>query len=118
KRTGDSWIAPKDSLAYISGREGRTRFRLSQIPAGHYERIRFDVGLPNALNHTDASQYPASHPLNPQVNGLHWGWMGGYVFLALEGNWLKSAGTQGGFSYHIATDRCLMRVELPVSLDL
>ena len=35
----------------------------------------------------------------------HWGWMGGYVFLALEGKWSQPDGKQSGYSYHLATDR-------------
>jgi hypothetical protein len=57
------------------------------------------------------------HPLNPDVNHLYWGWSKEYVFLALEGGW-QNGGKQSGFSYHIATDRQLMTVELPVALDL
>src|SRR5439155_7346947 len=57
------------------------------IPAARYDKLRFNIGLPPAINHKDPTAYPAGHPLNPQVNGLHWGWMGGYVFLALEGQW-------------------------------
>src|SRR2546423_14038180 len=93
-------------------------FTTSDLPAGQYTRIRFHVGLLPQLNNSDPAQYPPGHPLNPQVNGLHWSWMGGYVFLALEGKWLKPDGTQGGYSYHIATARNLMTVELPVKLDL
>ena len=26
-------------------------------------------------------------PLHPLVNNLHWGWTGGYIFVALEGHW-------------------------------
>jgi cytochrome c peroxidase len=118
QRANGSWFESKNSVAYVSGRDGRTSFRLSEIPKGAYERIRFHVGLPAEINHRDPTQFPADHPLNPQLNGLHWGWAGGYVFLALEGNWFDAAGRQSGFSYHIATDRCLMTVELLASLDL
>ena len=73
-------------------------------------------GLKPEINHKNIAEYPPTHPLNPDVNGLHWGWMGGYVFLALEGNWLQPDGRQSGYSYHLATDRQLMMVELPVPL--
>jgi cytochrome c peroxidase len=51
--------------------------------------------------------------LNPQVNGLHWGWMGGYIFLALEGRW-QHDDKADGFSFHVANAPQLMTVELPV----
>lgn len=102
------WTEQSNEVAYISAREGRTGFTLENIEPGEFERIRFHVGLNPLLNHGDPSQHAPDHPLNPQVNGLHWGWMGGYVFLALEGRW----GESGGYSYHVATDDQLMRVEL------
>jgi cytochrome c peroxidase len=85
---------------------------------GRYDRIRFHVGLTPNLNHSDPASYPAGHPLNPQVNGLHWGWAGGYIFLALEGLWAEPGSTWLGYSYHLANDPQLMTVELPVALDL
>jgi cytochrome c peroxidase len=48
---------------------------------------------------------------------LYWGWSREYVFLALEGGW-QNGGKQSGFSFHLATDRELMTIELPVALDL
>jgi cytochrome c peroxidase len=62
--------------------------------------------------------YPPNHPLNPSLNGLHWGWSGGFVFAALEGRWRSENGALGGYSYHLATDANLAMVELPVALDL
>jgi cytochrome c peroxidase len=91
---------------------------LNGIPAGQYDRLRIWVGLAPEVNHQDPAGYPAEHPLNPEVNGLHWGWAGGYVFMAVEGDWLQPDGKQGGWSYHLANDPQLMTVELPVNLDL
>src|SRR5581483_511528 len=118
RRADGKWMEQTNSVAYVSAREGRTGFRLNGIPTGHYDRVRFLVGLKPEINHRDPADYPAGHPLNPDVNGLHWGWMGGYVFLALEGNWVQPDGKVGGYSYHLATDRQLMAIELPVNLEL
>jgi cytochrome c peroxidase len=117
ERADGTWVKPPDIFAYISAREGRTRFQLNNLPAGHYEKLRFHVGLNPKTNHKDPAEYPAGHPLNPEVNGLHWGWMGGYVFLALEGNWLRPDGQSSGYSYHLATDAQLMTIELPLAVD-
>lgn len=121
RRADGTWIGRNDWFGYISARDGRTNFTLENIPAGNYDRIRFHIGLDPAINHGNAAQWPAGHPLNPDVDHLYWGWSQEYVFLALEGRWLVgSAGApvESGFSYHLATDRLLMTVELPVQLNV
>jgi hypothetical protein len=117
RREDTSWLALTNWQAYISTREGRTRFHLDNIPKGHYVAARFLVGVVPEINHSDPAKYPAGHPLNPTVNGLHWDWQTGYIFMALEGNWRNGTQTNG-YSFHIANDDQLMRVELPISLEL
>jgi cytochrome c peroxidase len=70
------------------------------------------------MNHAGVSQVPADHPLNPNLNGLHWSWQGGYIFLALEGMWRSAEHPFDGWSYHLARDTNRMRVSLAVALDL
>lgn len=118
RRTDGEWIERTNWFVYVSGREGRTRFGLEDVPAGNYGRLRFHIGLQPQFDHADAAQWPAGHPLNPQVNGLHWGWAGGYVFLALEGRWERLRASENGYSFHLANDPQLMTVELPVELNL
>lgn len=118
RRNNGVWLEQTNWYAFISARDNKTVSRVDNVPAGDYDRLRFLVGLKPEVNHSQAADYPAGHPLNPDVNDLHWGWMGGYVFFALEGNWLQPDGRQSGFSYHLATDRQLMMVELPISLDV
>jgi cytochrome c peroxidase len=117
RRADGIWIGQKNWFAYISARDSKTNFTLENIPAGNYNRVRFLIGLEPAINHSDSAQWPAGHPLNPDVNGLYWGWSREYVFLAFEGGW-QNGGRQSGFSYHLATDRELMTIELPVTLDM
>ncbi|HSY74976.1 MAG TPA: MbnP family protein [Dongiaceae bacterium] len=117
RRADGVWIGQKKWFGYINARDGRTNLLIENIPAGNYNAIRFQIGLPPEINHGDIAQWPANHPLNPDVNHLYWGWSREYVFLALEGGW-QNGGKQSGFSYHIATDRELMTVELPVALNL
>jgi cytochrome c peroxidase len=114
---GGDWIEQKNYFAYISVRDGKTNFILGNIPAGNYSAVRFQIGLSPQINHADSAQWPANHPLNPDLNHLYWGWSREYIFLALEGGW-QNGGSESGFSYHLATDRELMTVELPVALDL
>jgi cytochrome c peroxidase len=117
RATNGIWIEKKDFFAFIGARDGKTNFLLENILAGNYDAIRFQIGLPPEINHGDAAQWPANHPLNPDVNHLYWGWSREYVFLAFEGNW-QNGDEQSGFSFHLATDSKLMTVELPVVLDL
>lgn len=111
-RSGQPAIG-SDAIGFINAAEGRTGLDLGCVPSGTYTGIEFDVGLEPDLNHSDPAVRAASHPLNPILNGLHWNWQGGYVFLALEGRYVLPADQLGGFSYHIATDRHLMHVSIP-----
>jgi len=104
---------------YIDIGAGLAELRLPDVPPGDYQRIRFNVGVESARNHADPSVFPARHPLNPMVNGLHWDWNGGYVFLALEGRYElsgKEPGRLDGFVFHVAHDDNLMAVESAVDL--
>jgi cytochrome c peroxidase len=116
QRVDGTPVALPDTTAYLNPGEGRNTFDLPAVPVGAYTGLSFQVGLPGAINHADPARYPASHPLNPLVNQLHWGWQGGYVFLAIEGRYTMpgagSIGKLGGYSYHLGTDRNPMLVTL------
>ena len=112
------WTGPDAWSAYLSPREGRDVFLLPGVPPGRYTAMRFDVGVPPGVNRADPAAHAPGHALNPGVNGLHWGWMGGYVFLALEGLWSEGGRGQDGYSLHVATDPLRMSVEMPVELTV
>ncbi|MEY2428076.1 MAG: cytochrome c peroxidase [Verrucomicrobiota bacterium] len=128
RRADGTWLTLDNWQVYLSAREGRMSSRLDSLPIGRYDRIRFHIGLQPNLNHHDPANYPAGHPLNPEINGLHWGWQGGYVFMALEGRWVQpcaasnhvasSESSSSGYSFHIANDPQLMTVDLSLLLDL
>jgi len=117
KRADGTWLDSRDWFAYLSATSSRTTSTTPGMPAERFTGIRFKIGVPPAVNAADPNHYAADHELHPQVNGLHWGWQGGYVFLALEGHWLQADGSTGGYSYHVANDENLMTVELPVEFD-
>jgi cytochrome c peroxidase len=106
-------LRPNGQAAFLSTGRDRTGFTLADVPPGTYQGIAFRIGVPPGENTRDASRWPAGHPLNPAVNGLHWGWQGGYVFLAVEGR-MDSA----GFSYHLARAENLMTVRLEQSFKI
>ncbi|HEY8991927.1 MAG TPA: MbnP family protein, partial [Luteolibacter sp.] len=113
-----NWSGPSDWFAYLSLRENRNGFTLKGVPAGKYTALRFQIGLPPAANAADATKFPAGHPLNPSVSTLWWGWSGGYVFFAIEGGWRSPTQGLSGYSYHVATDKHRMQVEIPCALEL
>lgn len=50
------------------------------------ESVSFHIGVDTPINHADPSLQPSGHPLAPKSPSMHWGWQGGYRFVALEGN--------------------------------
>ncbi len=112
------WTGSGSWAAFVSLRDGRTRFALTDIPPGRYTRLCFRIGVPAEINHADPAVHPAGHPLNPAVNNMHWSWQGGYIFAAIEGLWRGEDGALSGYSFHVANDPQLMTVDLPCDLDL
>ena len=118
-RDDGTWVESRDWYAFLSAGQNKLRARLEGMPAAAFRRIRFSVGLPPAVNSGDPHQYPSGHPLHPQENGLHWGWQGGYIFMALEGRvrWKSAEGETSGFSYHLGNLENRVWVEIPASFD-
>jgi hypothetical protein len=116
KENGDT-IQLGDGYQWISIRGKKTRFTYKDIPVGNYTGISFMIGLDSAINHGDPNQWPAQHPLNPNLNGMHWGWSGGYIFHALDGIFKDTmAGSSSkGFSFHTATMPLVRSYTLPLS---
>lgn len=112
------WTPVTAQVGWMSLGQNRMELTLTNLPTGTYRALRFDLGLPPEVNHADAASHGPQDPLNPSLNGLHWSWQGGYVFLALEGHWRASGGKEGGYSYHLANDRNRRTFELPMRLDL
>lgn len=107
-----TWREIPGQFAFIDITSRRTSFTLTGIPPGTYKSFRFSIGVPKKENHGDPAQYSANHPLNPNLNNLHWDWAGGYIFLALEGKYRTEEKEINGFVYHLANDQNLSRVQL------
>ncbi|WP_395737608.1 MbnP family protein [Prosthecobacter sp.] len=99
-----NWMEMPDQIAWLDAERRRLDTALTKIPAGKYQALRFHLGLDPAANAAPTAQYAPDHPLNPNLNGLHWSWQGGYIFLALEGSYRAAGQPPGGFSYHLARD--------------
>jgi cytochrome c peroxidase len=117
RREDGTWLESEDWQAFVSHTRPSVIPPATGLPSVSFTGIRFHVGVPASLNAAEPSQWPVGHPLHPDISRLHWGWQGGYVFLALEGKWNPSPKQLGGFSYHLATDARLTTVELPLSFQ-
>lgn len=117
RRKDGSWLESRDWFAYLSAADpAKMTAGGTGTPGGDYTGLRFNIGVDEATNQADPNLHPPGHALNPQTNGLHWGLMGGYIFLALEGRWQNGA-KDDGFSFHLANAPQLMTVEVSVEFQ-
>jgi|TARA_B110000902_G_scaffold49548_1_gene56604 hypothetical protein len=101
-----------DQYALIDAQKGNESITLTDIPFGRYTSIGFSLGLDSATNHGNPNQYSTDHPLSPINNSLHWGWLNGYIFTALEG---KTAGGES-FVFHLAGAQNRLDFEMATSI--
>lgn len=79
-------ITDFDSLwALVQADENATVIDLGSAAIDSVESIQFSIGVEQAFNHLDPTQYSSSHPLGPKSPSMHWGWTAGYRFVAMEG---------------------------------
>jgi hypothetical protein len=116
QKTDGSWIeSAPDWVDFVSVGKQRLIVRCDGVAAEEYQRIRFRIGVDPATDLKDPAIYPPSHPLHPDVCGLHWSWQGGYIFMALEGQSSKPFNGGNGFSFHLAREGNAPMIELPVN---
>lgn len=84
------------------------------------DSIGFDLGIDSNWNHLDPASYPPTHPLAPQLPGMHWGWTGGYNFLVLEGNIDTDANgsLDGFFEFHCVGNDDFIRHVGPIAPNI
>jgi cytochrome c peroxidase len=113
-----NWVEVTPGHAWIDLASGRLRWTLNSVPPAQYRALRFWIGPDSVENHADPAKRLPDDPLSPGLNGLHWDWQGGYIFMALEGRYRSGNGPIGGYSLHFARDPRRTRVSLVVPLDL
>ena len=114
----NTWYELPKQFAWIDLSSRRTSFALTDVPSGFYKAIRFSIGVPSETNHKDPSTHPANHPLNPNLNNLHWTWSGSYIFLALEGHYRVTKKETKGFVFHLANDQSFSRIQLAANFNM
>ncbi len=76
---------------------GKQSYRtVFQVKAGEYSDLRFNVGVPRQLNHSDPTD--AAPPLDLGKADMFWSWNTGYIFLLVEGK----LADQPGEIFHFA----------------
>ena len=113
-----TWVEMPERYAWMDAGKRRTVVRFDGVPDGKYRALRFHVGLDAKANAANPAKLAADHPLNANLNGLHWSWQGGYIFLALEGHYRIGGGELKGFAHHLARDPNRTRISLAAPLDL
>jgi hypothetical protein len=111
----DTEVLLGDGYQWIDFKKERTKF-VYEVPVGKYKAIRFMLGLDSVVNHGDPTKWGAEHPLNGNLTGMHWGWAGGYIFQAIDGNYKDSLTDKytKGISLHTATDVMVRNFEVPL----
>jgi cytochrome c peroxidase len=117
QRADGTWLESRDWYAFFSLERGRISALADGLPPEEFKAIRFRVGVNAKVDRTDPAEWAPSHPLHPDVCGLHWGWSSGYVFLAIEGHRDGSREKVSGFSYHLASAAEPIIVEVPASFS-
>ena len=113
-----NWVEVTPGHAWIDLASGRLRWTLNSVPPAQYRALRFWIGPDSVENHADPAKRLPDDPLSPGLNGLHWDWQGGYIFMALEGRYRSGTGPIAGYSLHFARDPRRTQVSLATSLDL
>lgn len=111
--TSDSSIVLADQYGYLNPGDNRNSVSLEKVPKGQYKSLRFQIGLDSSINHGNPNIFAAGHPLNPNLNNMHWSWSRGYIFCTLEGECTNTPSGKKAFSYHIALNENKIRVNMP-----
>ena len=83
------FITAEDSTIIYPGKQILVNTKLNSFQLGAYEisdlsNLVFHIGIPSEINHQDPTLWSANHPLAPKSPNMHWGWVSGYNFIALE----------------------------------
>ncbi len=118
EREDGVWVEIADRFAWMDAAKRRTSIRLDGLADGKYRAVRFHIGPDAVSNIGDPAKLAPDHPLNPNLNGLHWSWQTGYVFLAIEGHYRVGAAELTGYAHHLAREPNRTRISLAAPLDL
>ena len=78
-------VTPVEDTWLLVDASTDVEFSLGSFDVGTMEGLRFGIGVDPATNHLDPASYPLGNPLAHQFPSMHWGWLSGYRFMAIEG---------------------------------
>ncbi|MDZ4744562.1 MAG: MbnP family protein [bacterium] len=100
---------------YLLVNANKTQLQLGNVQTGEIDSIRFHVGVDKEHNHLDPSSYTFNHPLYHQTPSMHWGWEGGYRFIAMDGYAGTTSQTLNvNYQVHALGDTIYTAVSVPV----
>jgi len=82
---GGQTISLPDTVIALVKAGQPTSVSLGNFNLTNIEGIKFYVGVPKNFNHNDPALQVNGSPLAYQAPSMHWGWISGYQFIALEG---------------------------------
>ena len=119
QRSDATWLDLPNALAWLNPLAKQDGLTINDVPSGDYQALKFHVGLDPTQNASNPASHAPDHPLNPNLNGLHWSWLGGYIFLALEGRFHTTTDPSlQGYAYHLARDPFRTAITLPYKLSI
>lgn len=70
---------------YVLGSGNITNYPLGTFNLTSLESINFDLGLDDAVNSGNTSNYTLPHPLAAQTPSMDWSWPAGYFYIVMDG---------------------------------
>lgn len=73
---------------YLLVTPAETHFSITEVNSGHYHKIQFFVGIDDKENdqsEDDFTSRASSDPLGMHSPSMHWGWLGGYKYIRVDG---------------------------------
>lgn len=91
----------------------------SEVIAGNYKSIRFNLGLTPEQNLIDPQTFEAEHPQST-ANNMFWGWGSQYRFMKIDGRADFTSGEllDSTFSYHTGFDDLMRTITVETEIDL
>ena len=69
---------------YLLVDPSQEEYNIGAYEVSDVNSLLFHLGVAPEVNHNDPTLLESSNPLAPQSPNMHWGWVAGYIFIAVE----------------------------------